>query len=183
MTLLDADIITDFVSLNLSTAVDSIPHGILLDRLEQNFAIVENALQWFAPTSREDCRWLFWYRCLSYKPMYYITGVLQRSVLVPILFLLFKCPIAWVIRPFHVRHHVYVIMLIIKTIHEYDVIKGLLLSPAKSEALIIGTSMQLTTQNRPIMSWPQRSCLFIIYTRQTIGLALQCILVIFRVYV
>ena len=90
---LDDGNISVFALLDLSAAFDTIDHKILLDRLENLYGISGTALSWFKSylTGRTQ---MVTIDNNSSKPSILCFGVLQGSVLGPVLFILYTKPLS-----------------------------------------------------------------------------------------
>ena len=100
------------ILLDLSAAFDTIDHNMLLSRLETRFAVTGTTLNWLRSylTKRtqdiaigdpflEGCRSAF---------VLLNSGILQGSVLGPILFTIYTAPIGNICRNNHIKFHLYV---------------------------------------------------------------------------
>lgn len=92
--------------LDLSAAFDTVDHDILLACLSQRFGIVDGALEWFRSylTNRQQVVYISGSHS-SGRPLR--CGVLQGSVLGPILFLLYTSPLGDIMRKHNVNFHLY----------------------------------------------------------------------------
>jgi hypothetical protein len=147
---------TLLIQLDLSAAFDTIDHSTLLRRLENTFGLSGSVISWvqsyvtgrsqFVRVGQEQSEAV---------PCEY--GVPQGSVLGPLLYTLYVCPIASIIASYNVNHMQYAddtqlyialnsINADIDIAHCFEAIKawftlnGLALNPDKSEAIVIGTS-------------------------------------------
>ena len=92
--------------LDLSAAFDTLDHGILLKRLELSFGIKGRALAWFSSylTKRNQSVQINQTLSNSVNLNY---GVPQGSVLGPILFSLYTCPLSEIFFKFEMNYHLY----------------------------------------------------------------------------
>ena len=93
--------------MDLSTAFDTIDHGILLHGLPLYFGIKGKALEWFSSylTNRTQSVRI---HCHTSEPAPTSFGVTQGSVLGPVLFVLCTVSLSTVIQKHSVLHHSYV---------------------------------------------------------------------------
>ena len=153
------------VLLNLSLAFDTIDHFLLLQRLEDYSGIKETALEWIRSyiTSRTQKVSVG----NSRSPLVtLIFSVPQRSVLEPILFTLYTCPLGPICKKHHVIYHlytddqqIYLSFKLVKTgykvncinrleiciaeIREWMTANMLKLNDEKTKFIIFGTKQQL----------------------------------------
>ena len=147
------------ILLDLSAAFDTIDSGTLLRRLEFTFGIHGRALDWIGSNLAERSQFVRVGDQQS-APTAVEFGVPQGSVLGPILFSLYVAPIANVITSFGVNHIQYaddtqlyislhddnsitVLQLCEEAVYDWFGQNGLALNPAKTEAIIVGTSARL----------------------------------------
>ncbi|XP_078799361.1 uncharacterized protein LOC144990211 [Oryzias latipes] len=144
------------VLLDLSAAFDTIDHGILLHRLEQDIGIRGSALQWFKSYLSERYQFVnvngHSSQCTQVN-----YGVPQGSVLGPILFTLYMLPLGNIIRKHSINFHCYAddtqlylsmkpdqndqiekVNACISDIKTWMTINYLLLNPEKTEVIIQG---------------------------------------------
>lgn len=83
----------------MSAAFDTISHSLLLDRLE-SIGIIDTPLTWFRSyfMSHTQFEQLKQFRS---KTSYVNTGVLQGSVLRPLIFIIYLLPLGNIFRKFH----------------------------------------------------------------------------------
>ena len=144
------------VLLDLSAAFDTIDHGILLHRLEQDIGIRGSALQWFKSYLSDRYQFVnvngHSSQCTRVN-----YGVPQGSVLGPILFTLYMLPLGNIIRKHSINFHCYAddtqlylsmkpdqndqiekLNACISDIKTWMTINYLLLNPEKTEVIILG---------------------------------------------
>ena len=100
---------TALIMIDLSAAVDTISHSILLQRLRNRYGITHNALKWFHSFLSERYQYISISDHQSYS-FKLTTGVLQGSVLGPLLFSLYVQPIGDIIRKHGLSFHPYAIV-------------------------------------------------------------------------
>ena len=83
--------------IDMSAAFDTVDHGILLKRLDRMFCIRGGSLQWFK-SYRTDCTNIVNIGNDSSSPLLRRYGVLQGSVLGPLLFILYSAQIGDIIQ-------------------------------------------------------------------------------------
>ena len=103
---LDDGKISLLASLDLSAAFDTIDHNILLHRLEHDFGLSGTVLDWFSSYLSGRNQSVSVHSHTS-VPASVSCGVLQGSVLGPILFVLCTTPISTVIDRHSILHHSY----------------------------------------------------------------------------
>lgn len=149
-------------SLDLSAAFDTVPHGLLLSRLEKSFGIHDTTLAWLSSYLSER----FQYVSVNNQRSLTLplsTGVPQGSVLGPLLFSVFTSPIHNVISSFGLSHQQYADDTLIfcpvsmphyhpsvanmeqclATLCTWFASNGLSINPSKSEAIIFSTRQRL----------------------------------------
>ena len=98
--------VTTLTLLDLSTAFDTIDHSVLLRRLDDWFGVTGEALCWFKSYLTGRCQRIRLADCLSSKADLKV-GVLQGSVLGPLLFTLHTTPLSSMISGHAIPHHLY----------------------------------------------------------------------------
>ena len=155
----DAKSRSNLILLDLSAVFDTIDSSTLLRRLEFTFGIRGHALDWIGSYLAERSQFV---RVGDQQsvPSAVEFGVPQGSVLGPILFCLYVAPVANVITSFGVNHIQYAddtqlyislqdsnsitaLQLCVEAVYDWFGRNGLELNPAKTEALIVGTSARL----------------------------------------
>ncbi|KAK6191023.1 hypothetical protein SNE40_002773 [Patella caerulea] len=103
---LDSKNVVFLVLLDLSAAFDTIDQPLLLKRLQNYFGITGYALKWFESylTSRKQSVVI---NKQSSKPVYIKYGVPQGSVLGPLLFTAYTCPLGKLLRDHNLDYHIY----------------------------------------------------------------------------
>ncbi len=92
------------VLLDLSAAFDTIDHDILIDRLQNYTCIQGQGLRWFRSYLSNRYHFIYLNGELSQlSPVKY--GVLQRSVLGPLLFSIYMLPLGNIIRKYGINFH------------------------------------------------------------------------------
>ena len=149
------------ISLDLSSAFDTIDHFILLSRQQISFGISGLALAWFhsylegrSQFGRIGCFTSLFILCT--------TGVPQGSVLDPMFFSLFISPISHTVSSYGLLQQQYAddtqlyvaiskdnydtpvakLELCLSTLHSWFCYNGLTLNPDKSEAIVFGTNQR-----------------------------------------
>lgn len=153
---------TLLVALDLSAAFDTIPHDILLQRLQHSFGITGVALNWLKSylLSRSQYISLSGYRSPTLPLLF---GVPQGSVLGPLLFTTFISPISPLVASFHLQHQqfaddtqIYVTLdkanpfltvtrmeSCLSSLCSWFAQNGLCINPSKSESIIFSTAKGL----------------------------------------
>ena len=103
---IDEGSLTVLISLDLSAAFYSIDHTILLSRLHTSFGIYGRALAWFH-SYLEGCSQFVRIGCSTSPVTLCTMGVLQGSVLDPMLFSLFISPIAHIVSSYDLLQQQY----------------------------------------------------------------------------
>ena len=149
---------TILVSLDLSSAFDTIDHHLLLERLRLMFGVTGPALNWLKSHLTDRTQLVKQGDDLSI-PMLLQTGVPQGSVLGPILFTSFISPVHCIATQFGVHQHQYAddtqlymeisrdpsdpgisnLESALQSLSSWFLHNGLALNPEKSEAILIGT--------------------------------------------
>ncbi len=102
----DRGCIALLVLLDLSAAFNTIDHNILLNRLEKSVGISGSALAWFKSYLSDRHQFVAVNEEVSYRSQVQY-GVLQGSVLGPLLFTLYMLPLGNIIRKHGVSFHCY----------------------------------------------------------------------------
>jgi len=92
--------------LDLSAAFDCVDHGILLQRLEALFALTGTALGWICSFLTDRTQQVSYRGCLS-STQCVLFGVLQGSVLGPLLYLLYTAELEQIVAHHDQRSHMY----------------------------------------------------------------------------
>ena len=103
---LDAGKVTALTLLDLSAVFDTIDHTILIRGLDDWFGVTGKALDWFKSYLTGKCQRIKLGDCLPSKTDLKF-GVLQRSVLGPLLFTLYTTPLSSIICEHAIPHHLY----------------------------------------------------------------------------
>ena len=163
---MDAGKVTALTLLDLSAALDTIDHTILLGRLDEWFGVTGKSLNWFKWYMPGRC-WrvkLALDDCLSSKADLKF-GVLQGPVLGPLLFTLYTTPLKSMISKHAISHHLYAddIQLYVSfasgdsaaplnglqsrlaSVQQWMSTDKLKLNPDKAEFLLIGNESQQST--------------------------------------
>ena len=102
----DSNQVSVLTLLDLSSAFDTIDHGILLHRLESVYGITGTALSFFRSYLSDRSQVVSVRGCYS-EPSALAYGVPQGSVLGPILFLLYTQPLSQIVSKHQVSHHMF----------------------------------------------------------------------------
>ncbi len=102
----DRGCISLLVLQDLSAAIDTIDHNILLNRLENSVSISGSALAWFKSYLSDRHQFVAVNEEVSYRSQVQY-GVHQGSVLGPLLFMLYMLPLGNIIRKHGVSFHCY----------------------------------------------------------------------------
>ena len=153
---------TMLVTLDLSAAFDTVDHGILLRRLDDEFAIRDSALSWLE-SYLSDRKQFIKLGESSTNLFSLDVGVPQGSVLGPILFTTYTSPIGDLISNFGYSYHLYADDTsihvpisftntmadlqkadeCIQKIQQWHLLNQLQLNPSKFEAMLLGTRQSL----------------------------------------
>jgi hypothetical protein len=156
------------VSLDLSSAFDTIDHNLLIDRLRVSFGVTGPVLDWISSylSSRTQLVKINEY-CSTSQPCPF--GVPQGSVLGPLLFTIYVSPIASFLSSLGVRQHQYAddtqlyveisrsdtvtclrsLESALSTLSSWFSHNWLSLNPIKSESILLGTSQRNKTLDLP----------------------------------
>jgi hypothetical protein len=158
---MDKQKVTALVLLDLSAAFDTIPHNILIHRIENWFGVSGTALQLLSSylVGRTQSVSINGH-CSPAEPL--ATGVPQGSVLGPLLFTMYTTPVAHLLQETPFSYHLYaddtqiyisfnstdsltklqLLSLTLDNVHSWFSSNKLTLNPSKTEFLIIGTPQQ-----------------------------------------
>ena len=151
------------VSLDLSSAFDTVSHSILLSRLESSFGVSGHALSWLSSylTGRSQTVSL---NGISSTSCSITSGVPQGSVLGPLLFSTFVSPVSSLLSSCNLEHQQYADDLLVycsltfsnfraivshmesslSSLCYWFALNGLSVNPSKSEAILFGTRERLS---------------------------------------
>ena len=153
--------VTAFTLLDLSAAVDTIDHTILLRRLGNWFGVSGKALDWFKSYLTSRSQRIKLDNCLSFRSDLSF-GVPQGSVLGPLLFTLYTTPLSSLVSGHATPHHLYAdgsqlyvcfssgdsaaalngLQSCLASVQSWMSTNKLILNPDKSEFLLIGNERQ-----------------------------------------
>ena len=157
---------TVLVSLDLSSAFDTIDHSLLLNHLKTTFGISGSALNWITSYLSNRSQSVKLGKLLS-RPQTCTSGVPQRSILGPLLFTIYVSPIASLLSQLGVTQHQYAddtqlhiaispsslsselhkLESALHTLSYWFSQNWLALNPEKSDAILIGTHQRNNTLN------------------------------------
>jgi len=155
---------TVLVSLDLSSAFDTIDHTILINRLNTSFGVSGLALNWITSYLSNRSQFVK-VDNLSSPPQPCLFGVPQGSVLGPLLFTIYVSPIASLLHQLGVKQHQYaddtqlyisiskpnaasdlkLLETALLKLSYWFSLNYLALNPDKSEAILLGTSQRNRT--------------------------------------
>ena len=164
---IDCGSVVALVSLDISSAFDTVSHVTLLHRLETEFGISGTALAWFTS--------YLCHRSFSVKVGQSISsavpltsGVPQGSVLAPLLYTVYVSPIGRLIDGCNIRYHTYAddtqlytsikfpvgdsisrLVGCVESLQTWFWHNNLLLNPDKSDVIFFGTHQRLRSSNLP----------------------------------
>ena len=92
--------------LDLSAAFDTVPHHLLLDRLSQRYGITGSVQEWFASYLSSRTQFVQ-IECSRSSLRELKCGVPQRSVLGPLLYVLYTSPVADIMTKHNLVYHLY----------------------------------------------------------------------------
>ena len=150
------------ILLDLSTAFDTVNHRLLLKRLHERCSVVGYALKWFESYLKGRSQTVDVFKNVTSKKMTLSCGVLQGSILGPLLFLIYTLPLGDIMRKKGLQFHaddtqIYMsftpnidcisfstsrIEECIKDNEAWMLIDSLKVNGDKTEMLIIGTNKQ-----------------------------------------
>jgi len=152
---------TLMVAVDLSSAFHTVEHSVLLTRLENSFGMTGVAREWIA-SYLADLKQFVRVGSEACAATSCSCGVLQASVLCPLLFVAYICPVVSVATQFGVSLHQYAddtqlyialsksdmntsvdkLQNCLSTVHLWFSQNGLVINPEKSEAVLLSTSQQ-----------------------------------------
>jgi len=151
---------TVLLSLDISAAFDTIDHTILLDRARRDFGIHDTALNWLQSFVSDRKQYVA-VGAQQSQSADCTSGVPQGSVLGPLLFAMYISPVGNVVAAHSLRYHQYAddtqlymavrpstdttfqsLSRCVEDVARWFLENGLLLNPAKTEAVLFGTSAQ-----------------------------------------
>jgi len=158
--------ISVLIGLDLSAAFDTVDHSLLIERLQLEFGVIDTALDWIRSYLVDRVQFVKMGQHQSDKVALDV-GVPQGSVLGPLLFAVYCSPVGDIIFSHGVKYHQYaddtqlrlsmhadntaeglaVLAACTTDVRQWYMQNGLQLNPDKSEALIVGTSSQLTSMS------------------------------------
>ena len=94
------------ILLDLSSALGTVNHSLLLPRLQNSFGITGTVLQWFNSYLSNGTQFVMINKANS-TVRDLLVGFPQGSVLGPVLYLLYTAPLAEVIRSYDLDYHLY----------------------------------------------------------------------------
>uniref|UniRef100_M3XJE6 Reverse transcriptase domain-containing protein n=1 Tax=Latimeria chalumnae TaxID=7897 RepID=M3XJE6_LATCH len=103
---MDKGLLSLLVQLDLSSAFDTIDHGVLLERLEHHLGISGTVLNWFQ-SFLSDRSQVVWIGDSVSAPAEVSCGVPQGSILSPMLFAIYLLPLGDIARRYGVDFHCY----------------------------------------------------------------------------
>jgi len=149
---------TVLLSLDISAAFDTVDHNILLDRISSDFVICSSALRWLQLFATGRYQYVGAQKSL---PTICASGVPQGSVLGTLLFAMYISPISNVVTAHSLGHHQYAddtqlymavrpsadvtftaVSQCVEDVARWFLENGLLLNPAKTEAVLFGAKAQ-----------------------------------------
>ena len=149
------------VCLDLSAAFDTVDHQLLLSRLTKSFSVSGTALNWLASYLGDHSQQVGIGTARS-EPKVCTAGVLQRSVLGPLLFTVFTSPISRIAKHFGVQLQQYAddtqlhialshtdqsgklkLEECLSSMYAWFCFNGLAINPNKSEAILFGSCQRL----------------------------------------
>ena len=131
--------------LDLSSAFDTIDHNILLDRLNYLYGISGTCLSWFRSyLSNRRQSVAIANRFSSAKELHY--GVLQDSVLGPILFVLYIQPLSNLIKRHSLSVHLFADGIQIETFHVHSAISSVEICISDVKYWMIENKLQLNDE-------------------------------------
>ena len=150
---------TVLLSLDISAAFDTIDHSTLIDRITGDFGITGSALRWLQSLLRGRSQYVGVGDARSVS-VSCLSGVPQGSVLGPLLFAMYISPVANIVKGHNLHQHQYAddtqlynnmavspsdggslhaISNCVDDVCRWFLENGLLLNPAKTEAILFGT--------------------------------------------
>lgn len=150
------------ISLDLSSAFDTVPHNKLLHRLQHTFGITDTALSWLESYLSDRHQYVY-AENVSSPALPVTTGVPQGSVLGPLLFSAYTCPLHHLISSYGLNHQQYADDTIVystvppnshfhavsnlercvSTLCLWFADNGLSVNPSKSDAALFSTRQRL----------------------------------------
>ena len=163
-TAIDNKRVTVLISLDLSAAFDTISDSILLRRLHEQFGVIGISLDWLTSYLSNRQHYVKIGRHgSSCEPS--TVGVLQGSLLGPVLFAAYVSPVGHLVTSFSIEHHQYaddtqlflamrpltfqtdlaMLQSCTHVVKQWFALNNLLLNPDKSEVIVFRTTAQLAS--------------------------------------